>query len=124
MLERLAKQALKRNDKSSNAGSDSKVALDGKIGGSSASPKEPEVASIEKGHAGGIHKTVKPCAQCGVITHRKCAGCRISHYCSCDCQRATYAEDKAECAALCAKKKEAKAQRAAAKASKIASEEG
>lgn len=115
-MERLAAEALK--SKSSNAGSASKAMQEGE--NARKGVQEPEAGVVSEVHAVVLtSKTVKPCAYCEAITHRKCAGCRVGYYCSLDCQRATYAEHQKECAALRdERRKEAKAKRAAARASK------
>lgn len=120
LLDRLAQDALKKSSKSSADGSASKVVQEGKAEGSGLQ-KEPAKglsASKEKDEIVGNSRRVKPCGHCGAMTHRKCAGCRVTHYCSLGCQRATYAEHMEACAALRDEKMEAKAQRAAAKANR------
>lgn len=56
---------------------------------------EAGTAATEGSHK--LKKKVRPCAHCGEVTHRRCAGCKITFYCSISCQKACFSAHKTEC---------------------------
>lgn len=66
-------------------------------------------ANIESENPAKVGRKVGPCLHCGANTHRRCARCRTTYFCSLDCQLAVYAEHKGACLAIYEKKMESKA---------------
>lgn len=81
--------------------------------GSTMSPAEAEANQSAKKEK--QHKVLKPCLHCEELTHRRCARCKTTFFCSRDCQMVTMAEHKPICLQIYEERQRSKAERKAKK---------
>lgn len=76
---------------------------------------EEKPASLENEETQRSAKRTAACNACGTETHRRCAGCKCTYFCSKTCQKSAYSAHKRVCAELREERLQAKIKRVAEK---------